>query len=172
MLLMVSWGSLGLVLGAFGGLLGALLVLLRALGGSSGSHNFPKTFWGSPPGTVFYCVLLHVARVRLRNLLISSLSVFLLASSLTLIFQIVVFPLLEPLGVDFELPSGPSHSWNPILSYTCDGFMAARRLPRSVRRSAAPIGARGVLDPSSRFLQIPGTARERKAQCAFMLVCA
>ena len=75
-----------------------------------------KTFSGSPPGTVFYGVLLHVARVRLRNLLISSLSVFLFASSLTLIFQIMVFPLLEPLGVDFELPSGPPHSWNPILS--------------------------------------------------------
>ena len=96
-----------------------------------------KTFSGTQSGAIFYGVFLHVARVRLRNLLISSLSVFVLASSLTLIFQIVVFPPLEPLGVDFELPSGPSHSWNPILSYTCDGFMAARRLPRSVRRSAA-----------------------------------
>ena len=72
-----------------------------------------KTFEGRPPGTVFYGVLLHVARVRLRNLLISSLSVFFIVSSLTLIFQIVVFPLLEPLGADFELPSVPSHPRKP-----------------------------------------------------------
>ena len=55
-------------------------------------------------------------------------------------------PQQAPLGAELELPSGPSHSWNPILSYICDGFMTARRLPRSVRRSAAPFGARAVLD--------------------------
>ena len=40
MLLMVCWGSLGLVLGALGGFLGALLVLLRALGGTLNFQNF------------------------------------------------------------------------------------------------------------------------------------
>ena len=34
MLLMVFWGSLGLILGALGAFLGALLVLLRAFGGT------------------------------------------------------------------------------------------------------------------------------------------
>ena len=34
MLLMVFWGSLGLVLGALGGFFGAIFVLLRALGGT------------------------------------------------------------------------------------------------------------------------------------------
>ena len=45
MLLMVFWGSLGLVLGALGGFLGALLVLLRALGGTLNFQNF---FFGLP----------------------------------------------------------------------------------------------------------------------------
>ena len=40
MLLMVFWGSLGLVLGALEGFLGALLVLLRALGGILNFQNF------------------------------------------------------------------------------------------------------------------------------------
>ena len=40
MLLMVFWGSLGPVLGALGGFLGALLVLLRALGGTLHFQNF------------------------------------------------------------------------------------------------------------------------------------
>ena len=40
MLLMVFWGSLGLVLVALGGFLGALLVLLRALGGTLNFQNF------------------------------------------------------------------------------------------------------------------------------------
>ena len=48
MLLMVFWGSLGLVLGALGGFLGALLVPLRAL---DGTLNFKTSSWGSltPP---------------------------------------------------------------------------------------------------------------------------
>ena len=40
MLLMVSRGSLGLVLGAFGGFLEAPLVLLRVRGGTLNSQNF------------------------------------------------------------------------------------------------------------------------------------
>ena len=40
MLLMVFWGALGLVLGALGGFLAALLVLLRALGGTLNFQNF------------------------------------------------------------------------------------------------------------------------------------
>ena len=45
MLLMVFWGSLGLVLGVLGGFLGALLVPLRALGGTLNFQNF---FLGLP----------------------------------------------------------------------------------------------------------------------------
>ena len=45
MLLMVFWDSLGLVLGALRGFLGALLVLLRALGGTL---NFAKLFIWAP----------------------------------------------------------------------------------------------------------------------------
>ena len=40
MLLMVFWVFLGLVLGALGGFLGALLVPLRALGGTLNFQNF------------------------------------------------------------------------------------------------------------------------------------
>ena len=40
MFLMVFWGSLGLVLGAREGFLGALLVPLRALGGTLNFQNF------------------------------------------------------------------------------------------------------------------------------------
>ena len=45
MFLMVFGGSLGLVLGALGGFLGALLVPLRALGGTLNFQNF---FLGLP----------------------------------------------------------------------------------------------------------------------------
>ena len=135
--MLLGLGCCGALLGSFWVLSGVYWRLLWCSCGLSVAPLIFKTCLRRPPHPVFYGALLHVARVRLRNLLISSLSVFLLASSLTLIFQIVVFPPLEALGVDFEVPSGPSHSWNPILSYTCDGFMAARRLPRSVRRSAA-----------------------------------
>ena len=40
MLLMTFWGSLGLVLGALGGFLGAPLVLLLALGGTLHFQTF------------------------------------------------------------------------------------------------------------------------------------
>ena len=40
MLLLVDWGSLGLVLGAIGGFLEAPLVLLRVRGGTLNSQNF------------------------------------------------------------------------------------------------------------------------------------
>ena len=42
MLLMVFWGSLGLVLGALGGFLGALLVPFRALGGTLNFQKFRR----------------------------------------------------------------------------------------------------------------------------------
>ena len=55
--------------------------------------------------------------------------------------------LWEPLADDFGLSSGPSHppkpnktehkTKNTITCSACSGRMAARRLPRSVRRSAA-----------------------------------
>ena len=40
-------------------------------------------------------------------------------------------------GAELWLPSGLSHSSTPIRTYKCDGRIAARRPPRSVRRSAA-----------------------------------
>ena len=46
---MVFWGSLGLVLGALGGFLGALLVPLRALGGTLNFQNF---FLGLPQAPI------------------------------------------------------------------------------------------------------------------------
>ena len=49
MLLMVFWGSLGLVWGALGGFLGALLVPLRALGGTLNFQNF---FLGLPEAPI------------------------------------------------------------------------------------------------------------------------
>ena len=81
MLLMVFWGSLGLVLGALGGFLGALLVLLRALGGTLNFQNF---LFGLPSWP---------------NLLIFFVSAF------APFFKVIVFLILEPLRVDFELSS-------------------------------------------------------------------
>ena len=62
MLLMVFWGSLGLILGALGAFLGGLLVLLRAFGGNLTSQNFffgaledhlvPRGAPNSPPGAL------------------------------------------------------------------------------------------------------------------------
>ena len=77
MLLMVFGGSLGLMLGALGAFLGALLVLLRAFGGTLHSQN-------SPAGQIyrFFCV-----------------------SSMAPFFEVIIFLLFEPLGVDFELSS-------------------------------------------------------------------
>ena len=66
MLLSVIWNPLGLVLGALGRLLAALLVFMRPLGGTSDFQNFG----GRPPVAVFYGGLWHVARVRHRNFLI------------------------------------------------------------------------------------------------------
>ena len=58
-LLMVFWGSLGLILGALGAFLGALLVLLRAFGGTLHAQNF---FLGSLPGQIscFFSSLLSL----------------------------------------------------------------------------------------------------------------
>ena len=81
MLLMVFGGSLGLILGALGAFLGALLVLLRAFGGTLNSQNF---FLGSLPGQIYG---------------------FLFVSSFAPFFEVIVFLIFEPLGVDFELPS-------------------------------------------------------------------
>ena len=84
------WGSLGLVLGALEGFLGALFVLLRAFGGTLNSQNF---FLGSLPGQV-YGFLSSV----------SSFAPFL---------EVIVFLIFEPLGVDFELSSWPSDPQKP-----------------------------------------------------------
>ena len=81
MLLMVFWGSLGLILKALGAFLGALLVLLRAFGGTLNSQNF---LLASLPGQI---------------------DCFFFASSFAPFFEVVVFLIFEPLGVDFELSS-------------------------------------------------------------------
>ena len=65
------------------------------------------TFSERPPYTVIYDGLWHFARVRLRNRFILLMSIVLLAYYLIAYFQIVVFLVLEPLGADFELQSGP-----------------------------------------------------------------
>ena len=80
MLLMVFWGSLGLILGALGAFLGALLVFLRAFGGTLHAQNL---FFDSLPGQI-YCFF--------RPFFPSFLEIF-------------VFLIFEPLRVDFELSS-------------------------------------------------------------------
>ena len=72
MLLMVFWASVGLILGALGAFLGALLVLLRAFGGTLNSQNF---LLASLPGQIvcFFSPLLSLP---------SSKSLFSLSSSL------------------------------------------------------------------------------------------
>ena len=81
MLLMVFGGSLGLILGALGALLGALLMFLQTFGGTLHSQNF---FLGSLPGQI-YC--------------------FLFVSSFAPFLEVFVFLIFEPLRVDFELSS-------------------------------------------------------------------
>ena len=80
MLLKVFWASLGLMLGTLGAFLGALLVFLRAFGGTLHAQNF---FLGSLPGQI-YCFFV---------------------SSFAPCLEIVVFLIFEPLRVDFELSS-------------------------------------------------------------------
>ena len=53
------------------------------------------------------------SRASSQSLYILLMSIFLSAYYLTLFFQVIVFPFLEPLAVDFDLPSGPSHSPKP-----------------------------------------------------------
>ena len=81
MLLMVLGGSLGLMMGALESFLRVIFVLLRAFGGTLNSQNF---FWGSLPGQIHG---------------------FLFVSSFAPFFEIIVFLISEPLGVDFELSS-------------------------------------------------------------------
>ena len=81
MLLMVFSVSLGLILGALGAFLGALLVFVRAFGDTLHAQNF---FWDSLPGQI-YC-----------HFFVSAFAPF---------FEIIVSLILEPLRVDFELPN-------------------------------------------------------------------
>ena len=82
------WGSLGLVLGALGGLLGPLFALLGGLGGTP---NF-QCFFLNPLEPPSAPILAPAEAPTTPN-----------NSPGTL------FLILEPLGVDFELPRGPSH---------------------------------------------------------------
>ena len=79
MLLMLCWGSLGLILGALEGFLGALLVLLRAFGGTLNSQNF---FGGSLPDQIycFFSSLLSLPSSKSLFSLSSSLLVSILSS--------------------------------------------------------------------------------------------
>ena len=87
MVLRAFWGSLGLLLGALGGLLGALF----------GLQIDPKGLPRSGPFALW--ALLGLSLVSL-----SCSGVLLLASSSFSFFEVVSYPLLEPLRVDFELP--------------------------------------------------------------------
>ena len=89
MLLMVFWNSLGLILGALGAFLVAILMFLQAFGGPLNSHNF---FLASLPGQT-YC-----------SFCVSCFAPFL---------EVVVFLIFEPLGVDFKLSSWPSDPQKP-----------------------------------------------------------
>ena len=100
MLLSVLWNPLGLVSGALGRLLAALLVFMRPLGGTSDFENL----FGEATGHSFFDGLWHVARVRLRNRFILLMSILLLAYYLILFFQIVVFPSLGPSRCRFGPP--------------------------------------------------------------------
>ena len=79
MLLMVFWSSLGLILGALGAFLGALLVLLRAFGGTLNSQNF---LLASLPGQIdcFFSPLLSLPSSKSLFSLSSSLLVSILSS--------------------------------------------------------------------------------------------
>ena len=81
MLLMVFGGSLGLMLGALGAFLAALLVFLQAF---SSTLHAQKLIFGLSSW---------------RNLLLFFVSAF------APFFEVIVFLILEPLGVDFELSS-------------------------------------------------------------------
>ena len=86
MVLRAFWASLGLLLGALGGLLGPLL----------GLQIDPKRLTRFDPFALW--VLLGLSLVYC-----SCFGVLLLASSWFGFFEIVSYPLLEPLRVDFEL---------------------------------------------------------------------
>ena len=87
MVLRAFWGSLGLLLGALGGLLGALF----------GLQIDPKGLPRSGPFALW-------ALLGLSLVSFSCSGVLLLASSSFSFFEVVSYPLLEPLRVDFELP--------------------------------------------------------------------
>ena len=109
MLLRVSWGSLGLVARALGGLLGVTLVLLRALGRILDFRSF---LGEATAACILRCIIACRSCASSQSLHIIYFYVFLM-SSLTVFFQMSVFLLLEPLGVDFELPNEPPHPKNP-----------------------------------------------------------
>ena len=85
MLLMVFGGSLGLILDALGGSFGAFA-------GFRWHHEFSKLLFGLPswPNLLFFFV-----------------------SAFAPFFEVIVFLILEPLGVDFELSSWPSDPQKP-----------------------------------------------------------
>ena len=87
MVLRAFWGPLGLVLGALGGLLGAIL----------GLQIDPKGLPCSDPFVLW-------APLGFSLVSFSCSGVLLLASSSFSFFEVVSYPFLEPLRVDFELP--------------------------------------------------------------------
>ena len=56
------------------------------------------------------------------------LDALLLASFRSWFFEVAFYLLLEPLGVDFELPSGPSHPRKPSFYFVKRIFLIKRRL--------------------------------------------
>ena len=87
MVLKAFWGPLGLLLGALGGLLGAIL----------GLQIDPNELRRSGPFALW-------AVLGLSLVSFSCSGVLLLASSSFSFFEVVSYPFLEPLRVDFELP--------------------------------------------------------------------
>ena len=84
---------------------------------SSDTSHSPNLFGEAhraPYFIVHYCMSLACLFAISLHHLFFCLS---LVSSFTALFQVVVFLILEPLGVDFELPSRPSHPQKSPFSF-------------------------------------------------------
>ena len=105
----VSWGSLGLVCPALGGLLVVMLMLVRGLSRILDFQNFRGE---ATAAYILRCIIACRSCASSQSLHIIYVYVFFMYY-LTFFFQMNVFLLLGPLAVDFELPRGPSHPHKP-----------------------------------------------------------
>ena len=152
------WGSLGLVFGALGGFLGALSLLFGPLDGSLNFQKIvlatlePPSWLPRSPQQPPTAPQAPSWRGRWPHEATEA--------HLEMHFDFLSF--------DFDAEIDENHSSNPIISYTCYLLMAARRLPRSVRRSATMPRALAGVFPSagltSHFaLHFPSAYRLREA---------